>query len=89
MAMTVGSKRVLVYHPMKGWCVEPCIIQIEGATIKSMRMSPNAEQITAASHWYGDDLITPGFVDSHTHLALGFLRGRLQSESIGGNLVED
>ena len=89
MAMTVGSKRVLVYHPLKGWCVEPCIIQVDGTSIKSIRMNPNAEQITAASHWYGDDLITPGFVDSHTHLALGFLRGRLESESIGANLVED
>lgn len=89
MAMTVGSKRVLIFHPLKGWSVEPCIIQIEGSCIKSVRMAPNAEQITAASHWYGDDLITPGFVDSHTHLALGFLRGRLQSESISGNLVED
>lgn len=89
MAMTVGSKRVLIFHPNKGWCLEPCILHINGTSIKSLRMNPNAEQITAASHWYGDDLITPGFVDSHTHLALGFLRGRVQAENLGGNLVED
>lgn len=89
MLVTVGSKRVLLKNATKGWTIEPAIIQIDGTQIKSIKSFPNAEQITAASHWYADDLITPGFVDSHTHLALNFLRGRIAAQHASGNLVED
>lgn len=89
MPVTVGSKRVLLQNPDKGWSIEPAILHIDSGHIKSIRCQPNAEQITAASHWYADDLITPGFMDSHTHLALNFLRGRVAAQQTAGNLVED
>ncbi|MEN9827039.1 MAG: hypothetical protein RI953_2784 [Pseudomonadota bacterium] len=90
MPVSVGSKRVLLHSAEKGWSLEPAIVQIDGTTIRGIKTHPNAEQITATSHWFGDDLVTPGFVDAHTHLALGFVRGRTTSEKqIPGNLVED
>jgi len=36
----------------------------------------------------GDHLVTPAFVNAHTHLALAFLRG-VQTERVRRNLVED
>ncbi len=38
---------------------------------------------------YGDKLITPAFVNAHTHLALGFLRGFDLRAATRGNMVED
>lgn len=89
MQVSVGSKRVLLHSAEKEWLIEPAIVQIDGPVIRSIKTYPNAEQITAASHWFGDDLVTPGFVDSHTHLSLSFIRGRVNSAGTSGNLVED
>jgi len=89
MPLSVGSKRVLLHSAEKGWSIEPAVIQIDGANIRSIKTYPNAEQITATSHWFGDDLVTPGFTDSHTHLALSFIRGRVTRPGTAGNLVED
>jgi cytosine/adenosine deaminase-related metal-dependent hydrolase len=89
MPLSVGSKRVLLHSPEKGWTIEPAVIQIDGATIRGVKTYPNAEQITATGHWFGDDLITPGFTDSHTHLSLNFIRGRITPEDSGQNLVEN
>lgn len=37
----------------------------------------------------GDRLLTPAFIDAHTHLALGGLRGALTPASTAHNVVED
>jgi cytosine/adenosine deaminase-related metal-dependent hydrolase len=89
MPLSVGSKRVLLHSSEKGWTIEPAVIQVDGTAIKSVKTYPNAEQITATANWFGDDLITPGFVDSHTHLALNFIRGRVTPAESGKNLVEN
>lgn len=89
MALSVGSKRVLLHSSETGWTIEPAVVQIDGATIKTVQRTPSAQQIAAVSHWFGDDLITPGCVDSHTHLALNFMRGQMASRQPTQNLVED
>jgi 5-methylthioadenosine/S-adenosylhomocysteine deaminase len=37
---------------------------------------------------YGDGLITPAFVNPHTHLAMNFMRGRFEDLTASGNAVE-
>lgn len=37
----------------------------------------------------GDDLLTPAFVDVHTHSALHAMRSRLAGDATGGHVVED
>ncbi|MSP25596.1 MAG: hypothetical protein EXR75_10605 [Myxococcales bacterium] len=38
---------------------------------------------------FGDKLVAPAFVNAHTHLALGFLRGMDMAEVARGNMVEE
>ena len=38
---------------------------------------------------YGDKLIAPAFVNAHTHLSLGFLRGYDMRAASEGNMVEE
>ncbi len=38
---------------------------------------------------FGDRLLTPAFVNAHTHLALGFLRGAAPPEALRGNMVRE
>ena len=37
---------------------------------------------------YGGDLITPAFVNAHTHLTMNFMRGRFDDLTASGNAVE-
>ncbi|MEY4066124.1 MAG: hypothetical protein RIR26_2332, partial [Pseudomonadota bacterium] len=89
MPLTIGSKHVLLHSPEKGWTIEPAVVHIDGSTIKSVQRAPSSQHIAAVHHWFGDDLITPGCVDSHTHLALNFMRGQMASRQPTQNLVED
>ncbi|HEX2465745.1 MAG TPA: amidohydrolase family protein [Thermoanaerobaculia bacterium] len=38
---------------------------------------------------FGDLLLTPAFVNAHTHLALGFLRGAAPPQALRGNMVRE
>jgi cytosine/adenosine deaminase-related metal-dependent hydrolase len=89
MSLSLGSKQVLLFSSEHGWHLRPALIHIKDSLITRVDLDPNQEQIAAASHWFNDDLITPGFVDSHTHLALNFMRGRISAFGTSENLVED
>ena len=68
-------------------------VRIEGPTITEI------EEIGEGEHGplpegsvvddYGDKLVTPAFINAHTHLALGFLRGYDMGGASLGNMVED
>lgn len=67
--------------------VRPAVIHFEGQTIHAVDFATSAPKDTID---FGDDLITPAFVNAHTHLALNFLRGfdGLMA-SADANLVEN
>jgi 5-methylthioadenosine/S-adenosylhomocysteine deaminase len=78
------SKRVLIATD-SGPVLGPATIVIEGPHIRAVLRD---EPLHADDDDLNDLLITPAFVDAHTHLALQFMRG-LDARSVRQNLVED
>lgn len=75
-------------------CVElepPFISRVERLTEQgyAARMQELARAPGTVAHDYGDMLLSPAFVNAHTHLALGFLRGADLRAASRGNMVED
>jgi 5-methylthioadenosine/S-adenosylhomocysteine deaminase len=95
----VASRRVAL-GAGDALAVQPACLEIDGAHI--VRVHPldarepvaalgrvAAAQPEAALSNHGDRLITPAFVNLHTHLVLGFLRGAAMGAAARSNLVED
>lgn len=95
MGLCIRSRRVLVGRGNARKIV-PASLELEGPLIVSVdpmdagsyersRTKDAAGDLDTID--FGDHLITPAFVNVHTHLALAFLRGA--EASAQGNLVED
>ncbi|MEM9695478.1 MAG: amidohydrolase family protein [Myxococcota bacterium] len=66
--------------------VEPADVVLDGAFITAVEpVAPAAVGVIDL----GDQLVTPAFVDAHTHLSLTCLRTLLPDEGTEGNVVED
>ncbi len=78
--------------------VAACLV-LDGATIEAVHridddcyadsLAELVETTGGSLSDYGDRLISPAFINPHTHLALGFLRGVDLRRACRGNLVED
>jgi 5-methylthioadenosine/S-adenosylhomocysteine deaminase len=95
----VASRRVVVGGGATPYEIVPACLELrEGAIAAVHRLSEEgyrdrcpelAVQRSAMLVDYGDKLISPAFINAHTHLALGVLRG-IDLRAIGrGNMVED
>ena len=92
MTLTIRSQRVLLRDHDR-LVIKPASIHLRGSTIERVEVAPcvpngAAPSETGALHDVGDKLITPAFVNAHTHLALAFLRG-VETARVRRNLVED
>lgn len=67
--------------------VRPAHVHLDGAWITAVDVSPQTPAPPDADD-VGDLLLTPAFVDAHSHLALSMLRGAVQNAT-AGNVVED
>ncbi|MEM1347634.1 MAG: amidohydrolase family protein, partial [Myxococcota bacterium] len=67
--------------------IVPAQIAIEGAAIASVQRAhaPVAEPIVD----FGDALVTPAFVNPHTHLSMACFRGLAVDAATQGNVIED
>jgi len=91
MTLTLRSKRV-VLHERGKFVMVPARIVVSGSLIERVELDPTpagADELDL-----GERLVTPAFVNAHTHLALSFMRGRAlapsaASKSARQNLVED
>ena len=65
-------------------------IVVEGHRVLSVsRDSHPATDEETEAYDFGDHLVTPAFINAHTHLALVGLRGSVGSEVARGNMVEE
>jgi 5-methylthioadenosine/S-adenosylhomocysteine deaminase len=79
--------------------IAPAAIRIEGSRIAEARrldgaryrenLARFAEETGGRPRDFRDRLISPAFVNAHTHLALGFLRGSAPPEALRGNMVRE
>lgn len=76
--------------------VEPAAVLVEAGRIQAvwpLEMEPNGADALAVRAGarlvdFGDRLVTPAFVNAHTHLALSALRAVALEKATGGNMVE-
>ncbi|HZO14583.1 MAG TPA: amidohydrolase family protein, partial [Polyangiaceae bacterium] len=95
----VASRRVVLGGRDQRLVIEPACLELSGGHIASVhridaehyldRPPELALQRSATLIDYGDRLITPAFVNAHTHLALGFLRGADLRLAGNTNMVEE
>ena len=91
---TIASKRV-VLGAGDALVITPACITMQGSTIASVQRIRDEDYEATLDQMDGDvtdcgeQLITPAFVNAHTHLALGFLRGFDLRAASRGNMVEE
>eukprot|EP00662_Eupelagonemidae_sp_cell21_P029941 gene29941-54192_t len=84
MAQTLYSKRVL----LPGGAIVPAAVTVDGATITDV--APGAPPKGGGAVDLGDALLTPAFVNAHTHLAMTAFRGvEGLARAEGGDIVSD
>ncbi|MDX1383646.1 MAG: hypothetical protein R3190_08385 [Thermoanaerobaculia bacterium] len=98
MSLLLASRRVVMGGGGEPRRVEPAIVAVEGARVADLRTlegedyegavaAAGAASPEAELRDFGDRLLTPAFVNAHTHLALGFLRGAPPPDALRGNMV--
>lgn len=90
MALTICSRRVLL-REHDNLVIKPARVIVRGRSIERVEpLSSDACADDAAADVLDlrDLLVTPAFVNAHTHLALAFLRG-VEATRVRSNLVED
>lgn len=93
MGFAIRSRRVMFEEQGK-LVIRPALIQVTGTQITRVeQLNPDDYERRRGDKLprlidLHDHLLTPAFVNAHTHLALAFLRG-VEAESTHPNLVED
>ncbi len=85
MRTVIASRRVVLGPDESGALrVAPAVIALDGPRVAEVREGQGSADLD-----FGDLLVAPAFVNAHTHLALGFLRGLDLRAAARGNMVEE
>ena len=73
--------------------IVPAIVTVDGSTISEVSPIPEPDYAEVVRQTpgvvdLGDRLLSPAFINGHTHVVLGFLRGATRAAA-DGNVVED
>lgn len=82
---TVASRKVWLPRG----AIAPAVIEIQGGRIVGVYDRATTAKEADADVDYGAHLVTPAFVNAHTHLALTALRTCVPAASTRGNVVEE
>lgn len=104
MSIFISSKNVVLIENEK-YTVSAALIEIDGSNIKSVKKIEqqkydaaikelSSRGLTAGSsdfsfHNYHDRLISPAFINCHTHIAMSFFKSILKDRTKSKNLMED
>jgi 5-methylthioadenosine/S-adenosylhomocysteine deaminase len=89
MRTVIASRRVVLGPDRHGSLrVVPARVIIEGSRIAAVDEGAAVEEPDDRVEDVGDMVVAPAFVNAHTHLALGFLRGLDLRAAARGNMVE-
>jgi cytosine/adenosine deaminase-related metal-dependent hydrolase len=94
----VGARRVVLGRG-DDLSIRPAAFRVDGSLISEVRLLDAPAYTDDLRRWrddsglavrdFGDRLLTPAFVNAHTHLALGVLRGAVPPRAQRGNPVRD
>ncbi len=95
----IGSERVLISQPDGTLAAMPACVVIKGNRIDTVvtvlpgqvaaETKSLARKVSGKAYFVGDNLVSPAFVNAHTHLAMSFFRGFTLGESTRKNMIED
>ncbi len=88
-SLRLRSRRVLLRHAGGRLGVTPAAIDVAGSFISAVHLGADPGDDGVPETDLGDRLVTPAFIDGHTHLNLSALRGLSVPEAADNNLVED
>jgi 5-methylthioadenosine/S-adenosylhomocysteine deaminase len=92
----IAARRVVLESVDGELGTSPALLRLEGARIAAVRRLSEADygveiarlrELGERVHDFGDRLLSPAFVNPHTHIALGFLRGAAPPSALAGNMV--
>lgn len=93
-----ASKNVLLLENQQ-YCVQPALIEVQGTKIKSVQnlslknyataVKEEAQKRNLSVQDFGDRLISPAFVNCHTHVAMNFFRALPKGFGTQKNIVEE
>jgi 5-methylthioadenosine/S-adenosylhomocysteine deaminase len=86
--VAIRSRKVLLRRDGARPRVTAATLLIAGGRISHVHEGPVLELPDTPLLDYGDGLITPAFVNPHTHLAMNFMRGRFADLTESDNAVE-
>jgi 5-methylthioadenosine/S-adenosylhomocysteine deaminase len=86
--VAIHSRKVLLRHAGSRPRLSEATLRIGGGRILQVHEGPRPELGDTPLLDYGDGLITPAFVNPHTHLTMNFMRGRFADLTESDNAVE-
>jgi hypothetical protein len=97
--MTIVASQRVVLGEGDSLEITPAAVRLDGSRIGEVRRLGAPGYREDLKRWctetglavrdFGDQLISPAFVNAHTHLALGFLRGAAPPAALRGNMVRE
>src|SRR6185295_1716717 len=86
--LLIQSRRVLLRRASGRPQILPAALLVANGRIARLYEGTPPELPGIARLDYGDSLLTPAFVNPHTHLAMNFMRGRFADLTASNNAVE-
>lgn len=94
----IACKHTLIVNKQGSMELKPAKIELKGNIISSVAICQEQDFSTKCKEWadvdpnlvvYKNKMITPAFINSHTHLAMNFFRGFNIESSSKKNMIED